>query len=222
MPYPDDTQQILNYNHYGSQNDYVVLPGVCILPLAEDPPTTKLSSYSPVVIARLHAPYRIRKYTTRSDKVNNPPPMPQFGDSGAFVFINGVISLGNTLNSTYSNFDWEVGTEYTYVENCVIRAQDGLVLGTPPFSQNTSQINSEQYQGTIPTIGAVAYAGSDVLVGYWQGQQIVVGGSQGTLNGVWGYNTTSFYPGQLFYTDLANGGTSTIVPPINENTNILQ
>jgi len=208
MPYPDDRLQLENYQHYGSQNDFQLMPGVCILPLAEDPPTndSELVGYSPVVIARLHAPYRIRKYNYNTNKVNNPSPIPQFGDSGKFVFIGGTISVGNTLNTTYSNFDWEAGVEYIYVENCVIRSQDGLVLGTPPFSQLTSQINAQNYpnQPPLPAIGAISYAGLDSVLGYWQGINIATPASQ--LNPVWGYNVSSFFPGQLFYNDLINSG----------------
>lgn len=207
MPYPDDAGQLPNYQHYGSQNDFELMPGICVLPLAEDPPTgDDLVGYSPVVITQLHAPYRLRKYIYNCDKSNNPPPIPEFGSSGKFVFLGGTISVGNTLNSTYSNFDWETGVEYTYVENCAIRSQDGLVLGTPPFSQLTSEINAENYENEPPepAVGAISYAGLDAVLGYWQGQEIV--GFTGQLTSPWGYNVSSFYPGTLFYSDLINGG----------------
>lgn len=212
MPYPDDSLQLQNYQHYGSQNDFIIEPGVCILPLAEDPPTSpdELVGWSPVVIAQLHAPYRIRKYTSNCDKSNNPPPTPNFGDSGKFIFLGGTISIGNTLNATYSNFDWETGVEYTYIENCAIRSQDGLVLGTPPFSQLTSQINAQNYPNVapLPAVGAISYAGLDSLLGYWQGVAIAnpSPGAGGALNPIWGYNVSSFYPGQLFYSDIINSG----------------
>lgn len=208
--YPNDVVQLANYNQYGSNNDYMIQPGVCILPLAEDAPTDtdELRLWSPVVIARLHAPYRIRKFSYGVSKNNTPAPIPMFGDTGAFIFIGGSIAVNNVLNTTYANFDWTTAAEYVYVENCVMRPQDGLVLGSPPFSQQTSEINADNYSNQRPTIGAVSQAGSDVVTGYWQGQAIVNGQSSiGSLNTTWGYNTNSFYPGNLFYSDLANGGT---------------
>lgn len=211
LPYPNDDNQLDLYQHYGSQNDFVILPGVCILPLAEDP-DTNLVGYSPVVIARLHAPYRIRKYNYKSDKLNNPPPTPEWGDSGKFIFVGGTVSVGNTLNATYSNFDWQTGTEFMYVENCAIRSQDGLVLGTPPFNQQTSNINAQTFSNFPPTpyIGAISYAGIDAITGYWQGQAILESqNSTGKLREVWGYNVSSFYPGTLFFSDLINGGPTT-------------
>ncbi len=215
MGYPNDGTQANLYTAEGYDNTYKLDPGVCILPLAEDPPTDpdELQSWSPVVVLRLHAPYRIRKMSHLSEKKNNPPPLPSSADQGAFVFMGGTVNIVNKLNTTFRNFDWSVGAEYLFVENCVSREVDGYILGTPTFTWESSTLNAQSGAGigligsTItPPAGAVTQAGSDVLVGYNQGLSIVGNQITGELKTIWGYNTASYYPGTLVYSNLANGG----------------
>lgn len=207
MSRPDDSAQAGLYNQHGMMNEYTLVPGVCVLPLAEDPPTseTELAQYSPVVVLRLHAPYRVRHVVSKSEKVNNPPVVSSPGDTGAFVFVGGTLSFGNTINATYRNFDWEVGAEYLYVENCVSRTEDGFVLGSPPFTWESAALNLGLGGAPpVPQIGAISQAGVDVRIGVVQGDLIV--GVGGYLNDSWGYNVSSYYPGTLFSDDLFNSG----------------
>lgn len=236
MSTPNDLVQSGLYDGIGNANEYTMLPGVCILPLAEDSPTdfTALQTYSPVVIARLHAPYRIRKYNFSEQKQNNPPVVQTPQDVGAFVFIGGSLSFYNQFNTTWWNSDWNVTGGYIYVENCVSRPQDGYVLGSvTPFTNDPDLANRDYYLGGTTaqqlgiTIGAIAQAGSNALAGYVYGQQIAgetstaqtgdtqtgtsqsgVSGSQLTLGLVtaWSYTSCAFYPGTLFNDQLANGG----------------
>lgn len=212
MANPNDTVQAgLYQNGVGLVNDFTFQPGVCVLPVAQDPPTDEntLRTWSPVVILRLHAPYRLRKTTYREEKQNNPPVAPAPGDTGAFVFVGGQLSFSNQLNNTFCNFDWVVGSEYVYVENCVSRNQDGFVLGSVPWTWQMGVENNATTGITQPPVGAIAQAGLDPLVGYVQGQ-LAIDGQTGQLKGTWGYNTPSYYPGTLLSDDLANGGSPAV------------
>lgn len=208
MGYPNDAVQAGNYYNGlgGNANQYTFVTGVCILPLAEDPPTdpTELAAYTPIVTLRLHAPYRVRNFTQMEDKTQNPPPIAAPGDTGKFVFVGGSVAISTGLNTSGVNYDWAVGCSYTYVENCVSRNQDGLILGTMPVATLTDKQNTS-FGYAPPAIGALSDAGQSARVGYNMGALITVG-SDGQLKSSWGYNQPSFYPGQLFYSDLANGG----------------
>ncbi len=226
----DDTQQRQLYPEGAIvTNDYSIMPGVCILPIAEDPPTNDadLKNWSPVIVAKLHAPYRIREHRTSSVKQNNPPVMPSPSDSGVFIFVSGSLSFSNSLNSSFVNYDWGVEANYTFVENCVSRNQDGFVLGIPPYRlpTNVELINANTYTIAPPNdgIGAVAQAGAYVTTGY--NQALAVIGSSGTgftSAAGWGYNTPSYYSGLFFNSELINGGPqppSTSNPSQNQSQN---
>ena len=205
----DEIQAQLYKTGFGTRNDYEFHPGVCILPLAEEPPTdpTELASWSPVVVLRLHAPYRERRYSTTTVKTNNPPVTQAPVDTGAFVFTGGTMSLTMRMNSTQANFDWNVVTDYFFVEDCVSRPADGLVLGIPPFTYNVQAENAQGGGGLAPSLGAISGAGPDALIGYAMGEAA-------DLNGTWGYNTPSFYPGDFFNSNLANAGPPTNGQPV--------
>jgi len=209
MSEPIETVQMGMYHRTGNSNTYSFVPGTCVLPVAEEPPTspTELAAWSPIVVFQLHAAYRIRRLTNLADKENNPPVVPAPGDTGSFVFVGGAVTVTPNFNNSVRNYDWAVGCEYTYVENCVSRIEDGLVLGGVPYPTDAATINQQQYQSVPPQIGAVAHAGTNAVVGYNQGRAIVGSQSSGALKTVWGYNTLEFFPGTLFSTDLANAGT---------------
>jgi len=213
MGAPLETSQMGMYHKTGNSNTYSFMPGTCVLPIAEEPPTstTELAAWSPVVVFQLHAAYRIRRLTNVADKENNPPVVPAPGDTGSFVFVGGSVTVTPNFNNSVRNYDWAVASQYTYVENCVSRIQDGLVLGGVPYPTDASELNLNQYQLNPPSIGAVAHAGVNAIVGYAQGNSIIGNQSTGGLKTVWGYNTLEFFPGTLFSTDLANAGTP-IVP----------
>jgi hypothetical protein len=214
MGFPNDAQQAGLYTQQGIQNEYLLVPGACVLPLAEDPPQGQgqLAAYTPVVVLQLHAPYRVRTAAYKSDKTNNPPPAPSPGDTGLFVFVGGSVQIGNTINTTYRNYDWQVGTVYTYVENCVSRHQDGFVLGLPPFLWESSRQNVLNTGiPPAPQVGAVSQAGYDPRIGVAQGNAIVAN-QIGNLNDQWGYNVSSYYPGTLLYDHLTNGGDPSGLP----------
>lgn len=214
--YPSDNNQVELYGpHHGLTNEFRVRPGVCVLPLAEDPPETdaELATYSPVAVLRLHAPYRERIANYIAEKTNNPPMLPPPENTGSFVFTGGDLTFANRLNATGRNFDWSIGCRYTFVENCVSRTEDGFVLGLLPYSWLTSEVNAtEGYVTPAPGGGAVAAAGKDALVGFKQGL-FAIADSQGHLKTPWGYNTSSYFPGTFFYSDLLNAG-----PPVNPPT----
>lgn len=209
MPGKDQNQAPLYPGGVDIQNDYHLEPGVCVLPLAEEPPTDTeaLKTWSPVVVLRLHAPYRVRRQNTRTLKQNNPPVVPAPADKGKFVFTGGDISVINGLNVTNANFDWIVSTDYVFVENCVSRNQDGFVLGSPPYETVMDKKNAAEFgglQSNLPTemgpqVGAVASAETPAKVGWMMGQNVFASEFV-----PYGYNCPSFFPGTFLDDTLAN------------------
>lgn len=205
MPQPVDTRQQTNYPEgVRVRNDYTLEPGVCVLPLAQDPPTAQaeLANWSPVVVLRLHAPYRLRRVNYDTMKQKNPPVLPSPESTGAFVFVGGTLIFNNALDNSLSNYDWRTQADYLYVENCVSRTQDGFVLGLPPYDTATMPRNYQTYPPNSPGVGAIAEAGADARVGYTMGTTI----GNYISSGAWGYNVCSFFPGNLFNDNIVNGG----------------
>lgn len=203
----------------GKANEYVLCPGVCVLPLAEVPPTDEeeLKTYSPVITAQLHAPYRIRRVEYDSKKVNNPPAgIPSPSDAGAFVFLGGTLGVVTTLNTSLVNYDWSVVTEYSFVENCVSRVEDGFVLGSFQAPSQSSAENAgaqgfplfgpPSYAGNA-LVGAIRQAGNDALTGYKMSLSI-------NFYGTWGYNQDAYLPGNFFNNALVNADLNT--QPVTE------
>lgn len=216
MPLADDGMQVqdsemaihsvdafppLYYEGPSIVNDYKVVPGVCIIPVAEAPPqaAADLKDWSPVVNLRLHSPFRIRNATFRATKQNAPPILPSPSDTGAFIFTGGNL----TFNNNYVNngqFNWTCVTQFTYVENCVSRNEDGYVLGTPAFFY-PSQAEAAGATGGSPQVdspGAIAYAGPDAKTG-WTYQ---------TMLGAGQYNIVSYFPGSFFNDQIMNAALS--------------
>jgi hypothetical protein len=216
MVTPNDLYQSPLYDGTLQANDYTLMQGVCVLPLAEDPPTdpTLAANYSPVVVARLHAPYRIRNYNSCSTKRNNPPVAPAPIDQGAFVFIGGDLQFVTKPNNTGLTYDWTVNASYTFVENCISRLQDGFVLGTAmPFPTDSDIYGIQNYGSFTPTIGAIAKAGPNAIAGYNLGNLIApiptIGNQTAVPTGMyyaWSYTLSAFFPGNFLNDQLANGG----------------
>lgn len=186
-------------------NDYEIVSGVCILPVAESPPEDigELAVWSPVVKLQLHSPYRIRRAKYATKKSTTPPVLPSPKDVGSFVFTGGSLFFTTGVNSTMVSSDWTVQAEYTYVENCVSRTTDGFVLGVPGYVLLTQEENQRVAGGTFsPQLGAIAHAGTDAKVGYTLSQNI------DPASGLWSYTCQSYFPGKLFNDYLPNGSQS--------------
>lgn len=211
--YPiDQAQSVLYEQGMDLSNVFDTYPGVCVLPLAEDPPTdpVELAAYCPVVTLRLHAPYRTRKVVYRANKSSTPPVMPAPTDVGAFRFVGGNMVVHNVLRQDQLGFDWQVGTVYEYVELAPPIPSDGLVLGTIPWvwPAVADAVNSGQNNTPMqPMTGAAATAGTEVLLGKFVGDQI------DPSSGAYTYQFPSFYPGTFFNYFLVNGGPPTIADP---------
>lgn len=204
--YTDGVQASLYENGVVIANEFAFDSGVCVLPVAEDAPESEgeLASWSPVVILRLHAPYRVRRTNYRADKSTNPPVMPTpEKDSGTFVFVGGSLGVRNVLNQSYSTYDWTVNTDFLYVENNVSRNRDGYVLGVPPWKTVSSAANEAGIAAATPTVGAVAHAGREVLVAKNMGDNI---SPDAASAGTYLYNMPSYLPGTFFSDNLVNGG----------------
>lgn len=203
MPARKDVQTPLYYGGEDIKNAYAFMSGVCVLPLAEEPPTDEfeLETWSPVVIARLHAPYRIRRVVYDVEKQNTPPVIPTPGvDAGKFVFVGGALGIHPVQNQTFTMWDWKVAAEYVYVEDCVSRPEDGFVLGTPPWEWQ-STLEAVLPPGT-PTIGAISQAGTEPRMGYTAGETI---DTEDGMNPYF-YSFPSYLPGAFLNDSLINGG----------------
>lgn len=209
--YPNDANQAGSYTGgAGNANEYAFHPGVCVLPVAEDPPEdpAELAAWSPVVALRLHAPYRTRLFKQTAVKEGNPAAVAAPGDTGAFVFLGGSMAVASKLSTALRTYDWSSEAAYHYVEACASRDASGnelgLVLGTLPYKEVVNREN-EVYGYTPPPLGAVARAGRAATVGYNMGLQLVAG-QDGQLRETWVFNNQAFFPAELFYSDLANAG----------------
>ncbi len=183
-------------------NTYELREGICVMPVALTDAEVG-AGMSPILVGRLHPPYRKRTVTYATQKQNNPPIMPTPQSTGAFVFAGGSISLPSpTYNQTLAMFDWKLTSQYHFYENCQSDPADGFVIGTPPFVFPTQGANSGS--GGNPSEGAVAQAGQDAKVGFAQGVNAQGAGIQA---GIWNYNCQSFYSGVFFNDTMLNAGT---------------
>jgi hypothetical protein len=181
----------------GIDNEYQLVEGVAVLPVAETPPSddTQLASWSPVDVIRLHAPYRVRTARVSATKSNTPPVLPTPKSQGSFKFLGGnMVFPSPSLNSGLSAFDWKAEATYQFVENCVSRPQDGFVLGQLSFTYQTQVENLAAWGNPIaPQFGAVATAGKTTLCGYYAATLIDTYANQN-----WTYCEPSYWPGTIF------------------------
>lgn len=206
----DNSSATLYYEGPGITNSYHIEQGVCVLPLAEDPPVDPMALrlWSPVVLLRLHSPYRIRKTDLVTKKLSAPPVIPSPKDTGAFVFLGGDLNFTTVVNGS-QNFDWTVQTTYLYAEYCVSDPEDGFVLGNPGFAYPTQNENASSMGGTPAVVsnGAIFYAGQDAKIGW------AIANGFGGLLGSGPYNTFSYFPGTFFNDNLMNGEAPTYFDP---------
>jgi len=213
---PVFTQEAAAVNYYEGPsfaNDYEIVEGVMVLPVAESPPESPsdLKSWSPVVKIRLHSPYRIRTSKFSAVKQNGPPVLPGPGDQGAFIFTGGSLAFSNVYVQD-GVYNWNSVVVYQYVENCVSRTIDGFVLGTPavPYPTTMMDFSLSTFSGspgfaggsgspTINSPGAIAYAGEQAKTG-WLNQAV----------GPDLYNFPSFFPGVFFNDGLMNGSLTAV------------
>lgn len=207
MPPPQNPNDGLQANNYTEgmavNNLFDFSSGVCVLPIAEDPPESEgeLATWSPVVVLRLHAPYRMRKTTYAADKSNTPPVMPSpQKDSGKLIFMGGQMNVTNRMNASNCMWDWTSICDFTYIENCVSRTQDGFVLGAAPWIYESSALEAMIVPPANPTIGAISEAGIEARIGYTQGQMVNFANPLSYT-----YNIPSFLPGQFFSDQMVDG-----------------
>ncbi len=182
-------------------NSYQLQEGVCVLPVALTDDEVA-AGVSPVLVGRLHPPYRIRTLNYRAAKQNAPPVMPTPKSAGAFVFVGGSFDIpAPTQNQTYTVFDWEATARYVFVEDVQSDRADGFVIGTPPYTLPTMAANAGT--GVQPPSGAGKFAGPDAWVGYAQG---LAAQGAGIASGAWNYNCQSFYSGAFFNDTISNAG----------------
>jgi hypothetical protein len=212
-----DELQATLYKSYNCDNNYRLVEGVVALPVAEEPDADD-PAWSPVVLVRLHAPYRVRTVSVAATKSNTPPMLPKPGDAGAFAYLGSEFSIPTpSINADQRNFDWAAGATYTYVETVKPNATDGFVLGMTPWTWVTQLDNASVYglatlatgsienagrvtAGAYGATGAAADAGLDVATGVLQAGGVDFGSP------TYVYSTPSFYPSSFLNADIVNGG----------------
>lgn len=194
-----DNYQGHRYNKTGTVNDYELVAGVYLLPVAESEDTTD-PTWSPVDLIQAHAPYRIRTLQFRAEKHASPPLMPAPADTGAFKFLGGNLAfMPPRVDANGGHLTWGSYGDYTFVENCRSSLSDGFVLGlnlpfATTFQQGVSTVgeNPAQY-------GAISQAGNDARLGFVVGQQLSM------TDPAYSYDVPSFVPAVFFDQNMANG-----------------
>lgn len=199
-----DYTKAANYDRWATDNNYNLVSGLFVLPVAEDPPTDSeaLKTWSPVVVIRAHAQYALRQVTFDVQKKGTPPVVPSPTDAGCFRFLGGSLDFpGPAVNQSANKFDWNVTGVYLYAQTLRSDPSDGYVLTGFPFPLELQAQNAVQYQQAgEPNTGPVTVAGNDAKIGYAQGMAISLS------DPYWKYNTATYFPGTLFDSTIVNGG----------------
>ncbi|VTR92152.1 unnamed protein product [Gemmata massiliana] len=206
----DSTPTTNNWDHYqsplyrsnGSIDEFELVEGTFVLPVAEDPPTDpeELRLWSPVVIVRGHAPYRKKTVHFKASKSGAPPVLARPESVGALAFLGGTLAFQQPLMDTsLAKFVWEGMGSYSFVENCRSDPDDGFVLTGVPWTTANQAVNYSTGVSGNPQFGAVARAGADAKFGWAVGQAI-------SLNDpAYNYNVATYIPGKFFGSGLLNG-----------------
>jgi len=195
MAFTLDQEQVGLYKDYPFTNNYTLMSGRFVLPVALDNPTT---TESPVDVIQAFTPYRMRTLSFAADKEGTPPLFPAPSTSGAFTFIGGDLTLPAPAPQANGRFRWSGSGEYVFVSTAQQEATLGFVIGQRPFvyaSQDDLPIN-DQSQG-IPR--EVSLAGRGPKTGYLLGQAIDL------TSPLYVYDEPSYLPKTFFSTDLLNG-----------------
>lgn len=214
-----DQYQPQLYDSTGAFDEYEIVSGLVVIPIAEQPPESQseLIDWSPVRVVRVHPEYRIRRTSFRNRKTGSPPVLPSPKSSGALIFLGGTLAFQQPqLNSSLVMYNWEGMGQYEFVENCRSSVDDGFLLTNKPFTQTIQAENQLAFQGGQQVaLGAVAQAGDDAKSGYVLAQQTSL------LTTNYSYSCPSYIPSLFFNEDLVNGA-APIVTPITGPPNYQQ
>jgi hypothetical protein len=149
----------------GVTDAWDVNPGIAILPVALTQEELD-SGVSPVVVVRLHSPYRMKRVTFNFQKANTPPIVPAPTDSGTFTFIGGSLTFPfPSHNTTLTGRTWTVAGDYLFVENAPgdVLNGDGFVNTSPPWwtFDQTARMTAGYYAAAA-AIGAAQGAGNTI------------------------------------------------------------
>jgi len=203
-----DGAQAGRYNNANLSNQYVVNSGTFVLPVAEEAPTdpTELANWKPLVVVKAHAPYRLRKVNYAAKKEVTPPILPAPEDSGAFVLLTGSVSLPHPKVRPGGDFVWTGATEYYMAEVAPVNSEAGMVLGGlfDAFDLPTQAVTGAGVGiglgvagNSLPT--SVRESGNGPKAGWVAAQSIDLN------NPAWDYREPSYFPSQLFSSDLLCG-----------------
>jgi hypothetical protein len=195
-----DAAQAEHYQGLGLQNDYQIMSGQFLIPLAEDAPTDpeELAEWTPFVMVQAHAAYRLRRFQYSVTKHRNPPILPKPADTGAYKFLTGTVQLPHPSVQSDGSYTWTAATNYVFAEACVSNSDTGFVIGST-LDAFPNQINNQQYQTTADAMANVSESGTGPKSGYGLAKTL------DTNSPHWSYGEPSYYPAELLSADLVIG-----------------
>lgn len=201
-------EQVELYKKLGVENEYSVISGKFVLPVAQASPTTDAAkaTFVPCVVVQAFAPYRTRKVSYGVMKDCTPPQIPQPTSSGPYTFIEGVVQIPFPSVNTAGTFSWSVGLEYMYIENVYTDHNTGYVLGQTPYVWQTQEDDSQlTTQNPAPVL--VNQCGIGPKVGWAQSQLVDF------AQPLYQYREPSYFPPVFHSVDLIVGPNSYIYSP---------
>lgn len=202
-----DGYQAELYNAAGMDNEYTILAGVFVIPLAEAVPTdaVELSTWKPFVAVQAHAPIRLRAYSYAAKKERNPPVLPTPGDSGAYTFLGGSVGLPHPTVRPDGSYLWSVSASYLFAEGAASTSESGFVVGGL-FNPFRSQLEGPGAASVSDAPAPIREGGVGPKVGWNLAKGI-------DLNSpYWTYPEPSYFPAQMFSEDMVCGAGE--YPPI--------
>ncbi len=202
MPTKMDAAQAEHYQGLGLQNDYQIMSGQFVIPIAEEPPedAQELAAWSPFVMVQAHAEYRLRRFSYSAAKHRNPPILPKPADVGAFKFLTGTVQLPHPSVQTDGSYTWTANINYVFAESCVSDSNTGFVIGST-LDAFTTQVNNQQYQSVQEAPANITGSGIGPQSGWGMAKNIDTNAPS------WSYSEPSYYPAQLLSSDLIVGPT---------------
>lgn len=198
-----DAAQSDHYRSVGIDNEYTIVSGAFVLPLAEAPPTdaAELQDWTPFVVVQAHSPYRLRTFRYNAQKARTPPVLPAPVTQGAYTFLGGTVSLPHPSVQTDRSFTWDADVTYLFAEGCAHNANTGFVIGTS-LDAFDIQLQNQNYQSYGDAPNNVRQSGVGPKSGWAIGKTIDLS------NPMWNYAEPSYYPAQLLSAEMVGGPTA--------------
>lgn len=202
-PFSDFAQRYL-YKDHQLDNEYTVMTGKVIVPIAEAEPTdpVELATWKPYTTVRVHAPIVTRRVPFQTAKEGSPPKIPAPANTSIYEFLEGTIAINGPQSAADGLAStWRISGDYQYVVGCAasLVLNQGFVLGTLPMPTPTQQLLSTGSYDASLTSGPVGNADTAVKVAYAAAQTINFSSS------AYAYFYTNFLPAVFLTDNLLNG-----------------